>query len=51
MTLRQNREKVMTEIELLAKISDQLDSLLSFLWVAAAFVLVYVIYRFLKFLF
>lgn len=41
----------MTEIELLTTISNQLDSLLSFLWVAAAFLLVYVVYRFLKILF
>ena len=41
----------MTEIEYLGKIASQLDALLSFLWVAAALVLVYAIYRFLKFLF
>lgn len=41
----------MTEVEYLAQIASQLDSLLSFLWVAAALILVYVIYRFLKFLF
>ena len=41
----------MTEVEYLARIASQLDNLLSFLWVAAALILVYVIYRFLKFLF